>query len=94
MGQINKAMDEEFETLDNAMEYIKLKQPHQFGMDIPGVPNSPQRMKTKKNIETTKHLAGIESAMKSDSLNYISMIKSSKELIDNQGMDPLDDSYL
>jgi len=28
MGQINKAMDEEFETLDNAMEYLKLKQPH------------------------------------------------------------------
>jgi hypothetical protein len=25
MGQINKAMDEEFETLDNAMEYLKLK---------------------------------------------------------------------
>jgi hypothetical protein len=83
MGQINKAMDEEFETLDNAMEYIKLKQPHEFGLDIPGIaPNSPQRMKTKKNIEAAKQLAGIESAMKSDSLNYISMIKSSKDLID------------
>lgn len=31
--------------------------------------------------------------MKSDSLNYISMIKSSKDLIDHQGMD-LDDSQL
>ena len=32
--------------------------------------------------------------MKSDSLNYISMIKSSKDLIDHQGMDLLDDSQL
>jgi hypothetical protein len=30
-------MDEEFETLDNAMEYLKLKQPHQLGMEIPGI---------------------------------------------------------
>jgi len=51
MGQINKAMDEEFETLDNAMEYLKLKAPHQFGLDIPGISNSPQRMKTKKIVE-------------------------------------------
>jgi hypothetical protein len=34
MGQINKAMDEEFESLDNAMEYLKLKKPHELGLDI------------------------------------------------------------
>ena len=28
VGQINKAMDEEFESLDQAMEHLKLKKPH------------------------------------------------------------------
>ena len=37
MGKINKAMDEEFETLDQAMEYLKMKKPHEYGLDIPGI---------------------------------------------------------
>ena len=86
MGQINKVMDEEFETLDNAMEYLKLKQPHQLGMDVAGLPQGASpKSKTKKqhHVEAVKQMAGrIESVMKSDSLNYISIIKSSRDLID------------
>ena len=37
MGKINNAMDEEFETLDQAMEYLKMKKPHELGLDIPGI---------------------------------------------------------
>jgi|LauGreDrversion4_2_1035121.scaffolds.fasta_scaffold117806_2 hypothetical protein len=42
VGQINKFMEDEFESLDNAMEHIKLKKPHQLGLnfDLIGSPTS------------------------------------------------------
>jgi hypothetical protein len=75
MGKINKAMDEEFETLDHAMEYLKMKKPHEFGMDIPGIlsPTSIKHMKTKK---VTGSGIPADPTTHSNSLNYVSVIKS------------------
>lgn len=76
MGKINKAMDEEFETLDQAMEYLKMKKPHEFGMEIPGVlsPTSIKHVRTKK--VTGSGMPHADPTTHSNSLNYVSVIKS------------------
>ena len=74
MGKINKAMDEEFETLDQAMEYLKMKKPHEYGLDIPGI-FSPTAMKTQKTKKPTNLTLG-DPTTHSNSLNYVSVIKS------------------
>ena len=56
MGKINNAMEEEFETLDMALEYLKMKKPYEYGLDIPGIlsPKSTiKRQKTKKTTNVT-----------------------------------------
>lgn len=67
-------MDEEFETLDQAMEYLKLKKPHEYGLDIPGI-SSPTALKTMKTKKATQIMRQ-ETSNRSNSLNYVSVIKS------------------
>ena len=77
MGKINKAMDEEFETLDQAMEYLKMKKPHEYGLDIPGIfsPTAGGGIKHQKTKKTTNMTVN-DPTTHSNSLNYVSVIKS------------------
>jgi len=69
-------MDEEFETLDQAMEYLKMKKPHEYGLDIPGIGSPTASLKKEKTKKPSHFTIVGDNALRSNSLNYVSVVKS------------------
>lgn len=94
MGKINKTMEEEFETLDQAMEYLKMKKPHEYGLDIPGILSPKSTIKHQKTKKTTNMTLNDPTNTHQNSLNYVSVIKSGNYAADADDNDSLLDDAL